>query len=103
MERNWIVKHKKDGEWEWMPATKVDSCDSEYKDYYTGKTGIEVIDIIESFELGFNLGNVVKYCLRAGKKEHTIDDLKKARWYLSRQIKYLECIECDSEDAEWGE
>lgn len=48
--------------------------------------GLEAIDIIESFNLGFNIGNVIKYLLRAGKKESYIQDLLKAKWYLEREI-----------------
>ncbi len=51
--------------------------------------GIEVIDVIEAYALGFNLGNVVKYTLRAGKKDDALADLKKARWYLDREIDLL--------------
>lgn len=54
--------------------------------YYT-TGGVEAIDAIEAWELGFHLGNVVKYIARAGHK--TADglwDLKKAEWYLSREI-----------------
>jgi len=50
---------------------------------------IEVIDIIEGFGLGFCLGNVVKYVLRH-KQKAGIEDLKKARWYLDRQIQQME-------------
>lgn len=53
--------------------------------HYKGKT-LEVIHIIEDFGLNFNLGNVLKYVLRAGKKEDRIKDLKKALWYLEREI-----------------
>lgn len=52
--------------------------------------GMEVIDIIEAFGLGFRLGNVVKYILRSDKKGNSIEDLKKARRYLSREIAILE-------------
>ena len=60
--------------------------------YTYGK--IEVIDFIEDKELNFNLGNVVKYVARAGKKKSsgksleakTLEDLKKAKWYLDREI-----------------
>lgn len=57
--------------------------------YADGK--IEVIDFIEDKSLGFNLGNSVKYISRAGKKdpEKTIQDLEKARWYLTREIERL--------------
>lgn len=57
--------------------------------YAAGK--IEVIEAIEDWFLGFNLGNTVKYVARAGKKDPSkeIEDLEKARWYLSRQIELL--------------
>jgi len=48
--------------------------------------GIEVIDVIEAFNLNYHLGNVVKYLLRAGRKNDALEDLKKARWYLDREI-----------------
>ena len=62
----------------------------EHPSYYQGK--IEVIDFIEDKELGFNLGNSIKYIARAGKKnpEKLLEDLKKARWYLDREIKNME-------------
>ena len=51
--------------------------------------GIEVIDYIESKELGYHLGNVVKYISRAGLKDgNVIQDLTKAQWYLNRAIDY---------------
>ena len=58
--------------------------------YASGK--IEVIDFIEDKELGFHLGNAIKYISRAGKKDpdKTIEDLKKAVWYINRQISLLE-------------
>jgi hypothetical protein len=51
----------------------------------------EAIKVIEAWELGFHLGNVVKYISRAGKKHNRVlEDLKKARWYLDRQIEQME-------------
>lgn len=50
--------------------------------------GIETIDFIEAKELNFHLGNVVKYVSRAGKKGDRTEDLKKALWYLMREIEY---------------
>lgn len=52
----------------------------------------EPIDVIESWGLDFHLGQVVKYVARAGRKDPTklIEDLKKARWYLTRCIERLE-------------
>lgn len=58
------------------------------KHYNVGK--IEVIDFIEDQDLGFHLGNVVKYISRAGKKGETLEDLHKAKWYLDRYIEKLE-------------
>jgi hypothetical protein len=52
--------------------------------------GIEVIDIIENFDLNFNLGNTVKYVLRAGKKGNKKEDLEKAVWYLKRELNKFE-------------
>lgn len=48
-----------------------------------------VMRIIERFGLGFRLGNVVKYILRHGEKAG-LEDLRKARWYLDREIADLE-------------
>jgi hypothetical protein len=52
---------------------------------------IEVIDAIEDWELGFSLGNAVKYIARAGKKspETYIQDLEKAIWYLNRELQRI--------------
>jgi hypothetical protein len=56
--------------------------------YNQGK--IEVIDAIEEWGLGFNDGNVVKYVSRYKHKERPLEDLKKAKWYLEREINRLE-------------
>ena len=56
--------------------------------YNQGK--YEAIDVIEDWQLNFNLGNTVKYISRAGHKDDIIQDLKKASWYLDREIKRLE-------------
>lgn len=47
---------------------------------------MEVIEVIEAFKLNFQLGNALKYILRAGKKGDKTTDLKKAKWYLDREI-----------------
>jgi hypothetical protein len=51
--------------------------------------GIETIDFIEAKNLGYNLGNVVKYVSRADLKGNKVEDLQKARWYLDRAIANL--------------
>ena len=48
--------------------------------------GIETIDFIEAKKLGYNLGNVVKYITRADYKGNKLEDLRKAQWYLTREI-----------------
>ena len=50
----------------------------------------EAIKVIEAWELGFCLGNAVKYISRAGKKGPALQDLKKAQWYLTRAIDNME-------------
>jgi prolyl-tRNA editing enzyme YbaK/EbsC (Cys-tRNA(Pro) deacylase) len=51
--------------------------------------GIETIDFIEAKNLSYNLGNVVKYITRADYKGNKIEDLKKAQWYLNREVSNL--------------
>lgn len=48
--------------------------------------GIETIDFIEAKKMNYNLGNVIKYLTRADHKGNREEDLKKARWYLDREI-----------------
>lgn len=59
-----------------------------HPEHYT--KGIEVIDFIESWKLGFHDGNVVKYVTRAKHKGNELEDLKKARFYIDRLISILE-------------
>ena len=58
--------------------------------HYTSGS-IEVIDFIEDQKLPYHLGNTLKYICRAGKKDptKTIEDLRKANWYLTRYIDLL--------------
>ena len=51
--------------------------------------GIEPIEIIESWDLNFSLGNAIKYILRSPYKGKQIEDLEKARWYIDREINRL--------------
>lgn len=54
--------------------------------HYTSYKGIEVIQLTE--QMNFNRGNAVKYIARAGikDKENEVQDLRKAVWYLEREI-----------------
>ena len=56
-----------------------------HPDHYQGKK-MEVIDVIEDYDLGFSLGNAIKYILRADAKGNRKQDLKKAIWYIQREI-----------------
>lgn len=67
----------------------------EHPNYYKLSNGIEVLDIVR--DLPFNIGNVVKYVIRAGKKKEAglsdkqkqIEDLEKAKFYIEDAIKQL--------------
>lgn len=72
--------------------------------------GIETIDFIEAKELNYYRSNVVKYVTRAGYKPETpeLEDLKKARFYLNREIDRIEkqlteakAKDPDSQVGEW--
>ena len=54
------------------------------KHYTEHPSGIECIQITE--HMGFCLGNAVKYIWRADLKNDAIEDLRKARWYIDREI-----------------
>ena len=54
------------------------------------KQKVQPIDLIEAFDLNFNLGNVVKDVSRAGRKGDTLEDLEKAFYYLKREMQKYE-------------
>lgn len=60
--------------------------------HYTEGRKYEPIDVIEDWQLSYRLGSAIKYISRAGRKDpaKTIEDLKKCRWYLDREIAALE-------------
>jgi len=61
----------------------------DHPDHYGGaKNPYEAIKVIRAWDLGFSLGNTVKYISRAGKKDPSkrIEDLQKALWYLKEEI-----------------
>jgi hypothetical protein len=58
------------------------------KHYTFGK--IEVITVIDDWQLGFYEGQVIKYVGRAKHKGNELEDLKKAQWYLNRKIEQKE-------------
>lgn len=54
------------------------------KHYNAHPSGVEAIDICEWFS--FSIGNAIKYLWRADEKGAPIEDLKKALWYINREI-----------------
>lgn len=79
-----------------VPRGTMDSENRvEHPNYYKLSNGIEVLDVVR--DLPFNIGNVVKYVIRAGKKKEAglsdnqkqIEDLEKAKFYIEDAIKQL--------------
>lgn len=62
-----------------------------HPDYYKSNN-FEAIEVINDYKLNFQLGNAVKYILRAGKKDKNkeVEDLKKAVFYINYEISRLE-------------
>ena len=66
-----------------------------HPDHYQSKNGLEVIDVIEAFTEGLDgieatdTGNVIKYICR-WKNKNGVQDLEKAKWYLTHLIEHLE-------------
>ena len=57
------------------------------KHYTSHPSGVECIEIAE--HMNFCLGNAVKYIWRANLKGRKIEDLRKARWYIDREIQRI--------------
>ena len=66
------------------PEIKMDLNVNSPKHYTSGK--YEVIDVIEDWDLNFRLANTIKYIARHKHKGKPLEDLKKALWYLEREI-----------------
>lgn len=73
-----------------QPSNVVD-----HPSHYQSKDGLEVIDVIDAFtselpgDIGFAMGNAIKYILRWPDK-NGIEDLNKAKWYINHIIKLIE-------------
>ena len=57
--------------------------------HYKNNKDYDVIDIAKDYNLNFNRGNVLKYIIRAGRKDDELQDLLKAKDYLEREISHL--------------
>ena len=71
--------------------TKIEDSVNHPTHYTEHPSGIECIQITRN--MGFNLGNAIKYIWRADLKGNAIQDLEKAKWYIEDQLKLLNRIE----------
>lgn len=78
------------------PVNHPSHYHSEYWHSKCGKT-IECIDIVRHMD--FDIGSVVKYCWRAGKKDDEVQDLEKAIWYLQDRVSELKRLRQAAEEA----
>jgi hypothetical protein len=69
---------------EWVDVKEEDDIVNKPKHYTEHPSGIECIQVTE--HMGFNLGNAIKYIWRCDLKKDAIEDLKKAKWYIDREI-----------------
>jgi hypothetical protein len=69
---------------EWVDVKEEDDIVNKPKHYTEHPSGIECIEVTE--HMGFNLGNAIKYIWRCDLKKDAIEDLKKAKWYIDREI-----------------
>jgi hypothetical protein len=69
---------------EWVDVKQEDDVVNKPKHYTEHPSGIECIQVTE--HMGFNLGNAIKYIWRCDLKKDAIEDLKKAKWYIDREI-----------------
>lgn len=70
---------------EYAEIVKKQSDNVNHPAHYTNHpSGVECIQITE--HMGFNLGNAMKYIWRADLKGNSVEDLKKAVWYINREI-----------------
>lgn len=62
-----------------------------HPDHYQlgGLETIKIIDATVDDPYSFAIGNVLKYVTRAGHKDNTIEDLRKARWYIDHALGLL--------------
>jgi hypothetical protein len=73
----------------WLAGAKDTPVDAVNPAHYRSHpSGVECIQITE--HMNFNLGNATKYIWRSSLKGDAVEDLKKAAWYLDREIKRLE-------------
>ena len=83
------IEAERKAPFQWSDTTPVAEYDFVNRPkHYNHINGVECIEITEHFN--FNRGNAIKYIWRAGHKNNELEDLKKAEWYLKREIKRIE-------------
>ncbi len=95
MPRPQCAKQKESqGRWCESPLDHEGPCDWDAPDlvnhpphYTSHPSGVECIQVAEHFN--FSIGNAIKYLWRAGLKGDAVEDLKKARWYVDRELRRL--------------
>jgi len=82
-------------------VTMPESYDNINPSHYRGDRKFEPIEVIEDWDLNYRLGNALKYISRSGRKpgEDPVEGLKKAIWYLQREINSYE-LKPDFEDTQ---
>ena len=69
--------------------------------YTSHPSGVECIQVTE--HMGFCVGNAVKYLWRAGRKGPSLEDLRKAEWYIKREIARQEhALQAQSDGPDFG-
>jgi hypothetical protein len=69
---------------EYKNFSKKEDLVNHPKHYTSHPSGVECIQVTE--HMGFNLGNAMKYIWRADEKGNAVEDLRKAVWYINREI-----------------
>lgn len=81
----WFKEGAQDDQGVWPPATSAGPPDPVNPSHYLAHA-VTPIDLIEAYDLGFNLGNVIKYVARAEEKDGR-EDLLKGLWYLLNELR----------------
>jgi len=86
-----LGEQKYPGKWSINPAYQEEVDNVNHPPHYTQHpSGVECIEISEHYN--FCVGNAIKYLWRSGLKNNAVEDLKKAQWYITREIARLENV-----------
>lgn len=73
----------------WCNSNNISVIDNIRHPKHYNMGTIEVIEVIEDWDLGFHIGNAVKYLARAKHKDNEVQDLRKAIYYIKRKIRNI--------------